>query len=320
MESLTKNRQSVETIQKMVQYTLNRKIASTDDAIIELEDGWFNVAYSIKLSDGIEVILKISPSPNIPVMTYEKDMMKNEVHFLKMAQSLGIPCPSIYGYDTSKKVCSSDYFFMEKLEGHSFEHIKNSLDEPTIKSINYEIGHLTKQLNSNTNSSFFGYWHSPILQAPTWKEAFLKMIDAILEDGIANQVEIGYDYLYIRTIVSLNSDSLSEVTKPCLIHWDIWDSNVFINNQRISGILDFERAFYGDPLAEALFRMKEPNQLLGYGIKTFSQNELCRMKLYDLYLALIMIIEDSYRHYNNHSVKAYGLLLLSNTVNDLSHK
>ena len=69
MESLTKNKQNKETISKMVEkyFTPLRMVS-----FHELTEGYFNMAYEIHLSNGEQVILKIAPSKEMRVMTYEK--------------------------------------------------------------------------------------------------------------------------------------------------------------------------------------------------------------------------------------------------------
>ncbi|MFX0061739.1 MAG: hypothetical protein ACFFC7_06090 [Candidatus Hermodarchaeota archaeon] len=53
--------------------------------IEELTDGWFNTAYSIELLDrGQEVVLKVSPPPEIRILTYEKEIMQTEVQVCKL--------------------------------------------------------------------------------------------------------------------------------------------------------------------------------------------------------------------------------------------
>ena len=62
MESKTKNKKTRAQIEDMAKRAFNGLgLAAGDDAIIELKEGWFNAAYSIRLADGREVVLKIAP-------------------------------------------------------------------------------------------------------------------------------------------------------------------------------------------------------------------------------------------------------------------
>ncbi len=72
MESLTKNKQSRETIRKMAEKYF------PDDPLKEYEElteGYFNVAYEVIFESGRRVILKVAPPEGIPVMAYEKNIM-----------------------------------------------------------------------------------------------------------------------------------------------------------------------------------------------------------------------------------------------------
>jgi hypothetical protein len=316
MDSLTKNRQSRQTIEKMVFHIFQCSLAHDEDAIVELKEGWFNVAYFIRLADHREVVLKIAPPASALVMTYERDMMKSEVTLMKRAYDLGIPCPRVYGYDDTHKLCDADYFFMEKCDGSNFEHVRDALDEHTRASIHHQIGQWTYRWNQNI-SNHFGYVHNKDLQGSTWKEAFLNMVKAVLNDGENQHVNIGFSYDIIFKIYQKYAYSLDEVTYPQFVHWDCWDSNVFVKDGTVTGVLDFERGFFGDPLAEALFRMRNQQQLQGYGKVTFTPLEEMRMRLYDGYLYLIMIVEDKYRHYPTDDIRQYGYHQLTRWANEL---
>jgi hypothetical protein len=103
-----------------------------------------------------------------------------------------------------------------------------------------------------------------------------------------------------------------------LVHWDAWDSNFFIQNGRVTGLLDFERALWADPLMEAQFRPltleKFPGNLWGYGKTTFTPQEDVRNHLYTLHLALVMVTEYTYRDYDTDEVRYFARGLLSQAM------
>ena len=60
MESKTKNKKTRQQIESMATRAFNGLgLALGEEAVTELKEGWFNVAYNIRLSDGREVILCI---------------------------------------------------------------------------------------------------------------------------------------------------------------------------------------------------------------------------------------------------------------------
>ena len=95
--------------------------------------------------------------------------------------------------------------------------------------------------------------------------------------------------------------ALDEVTEACLVHWDLWDGNIFIHEGQISGIIDFERAFWGEPLIEHYFSHFSQCAAFeeGYGRAVVTETERIRRSLYDLFLDLILVIECAYRQYEN---------------------
>lgn len=72
-----------------------------------------------------------------------------------------------------------------------------------------------------------------------------------------------------------------------------------IQNNKISGIIDWERALWGDILMEYNFRSFAWNTdfLQGYGIQQLSARQEERISWYDTYLNLILYIEAFYRKY-----------------------
>jgi len=299
MESKTKNRKTRQQIEKMVARTFgNITLASDEDAIQELKDGWFNAAYILRLSDAKQVVLKIAPPQHAEVMTYEKNLMTTEVESMRLvAQNPNIPVPKIYYFDTAKDLCDSDYFFMEKVDGDNLEHIYATLPTEMKAQIDQQIGHIIREVNQFIGS-YFGYDGNPDLRGQSWRETFIKIMDSMLEDGIRKNTDYcGFSIDDIRATIQKHASALDEVTTPRLCHWDAWNPNIFVKDGRVTGVIDFERALWGDPLIEAQFRMVGSESLKGYGKTTFTHTEDQRCQLYNLHLGILMKTECDYRHY-----------------------
>jgi hypothetical protein len=84
MESITKNRQSPDTLKAMVARAYGPgQVPDGDGWATEFANGWFNVAYRIRLRDGAEVVLKIAPPPGVEVLSYERGAMATELAALR---------------------------------------------------------------------------------------------------------------------------------------------------------------------------------------------------------------------------------------------
>ena len=97
MESYTKTTFSQETIARLVRSQFGPHINIQE--ILPLTAGYFNSAYAIHFSDHKpDVVLRIAPHADQPVLTYEKELMRREVLILETVQSYeDLPDPQIGG-------------------------------------------------------------------------------------------------------------------------------------------------------------------------------------------------------------------------------
>jgi len=301
MESITKNRQSTETLLAMVERAYgSAQLPSGDGWLEELGHGWFNVAYRIRLRDGSDVVLKIAPPPHVEVMSYEQGAMATELAALALIRAqTEVPVPTVDYADRSRELCDADYFFMPFVDADNFGIVRETLPPGVADSYDEQLGAATRELNSIRGTAF-GPLNGP--GVPTWRELFTAMITDVLNDGERRDVDLGWDYDTVRAVIAEHADCLEAVTEPRFVEWDLWDSNVMIRDGRIACIIDHERAYYGDPLIEAGFvatRLPAFGDstafLRGYGKTELTANEQQRRRLYCLHLVLIMIIETVYR-------------------------
>ncbi len=140
---------------------------------------------------------------------------------------------------------------MEMLEGEPYNKVKDGLTEEQRSRIEHQLGVYNRQIN-DIRGERFGIYAAGGETGSSWKETFHLMLLSVLSDGESEGVQLTADYKTIRNEVSLRLDLLDEVTEPRLLHWDLWDGNVFIKDGTITGIIDFERTLWGDPLMEII--------------------------------------------------------------------
>jgi aminoglycoside phosphotransferase (APT) family kinase protein len=323
VESKTKNPKTRQQIAVMVAKAFGgAALAEGDDAVRELKEGWFNAAYSVRLADGREAVLKIAPKHDAEVLQYEKNIMVTEVAAMRLVrQNPAIPVPEIYCYDDARDVCDSDYFFMEKLAGENLEHVSKHLAPDEREAIERQIGVIIRAVNS-FSGTYFGLPGNPDLRASTWRAAFTRLVEAALEDGARKGVVFDYGYDVLRATVMRHAPSLDAITTPCLVHWDAWNPNFFVRDGRVVGIIDFERAMWAEPLMEAQFRQLFSqginNSMRGYGKTTFTFAEEQRCYLYSLYLGLVMHVECFYRDYDTDNILTFSRQYIGATMDWLN--
>lgn len=295
---ITKNKQTNENIIAMAQAAFpEREIPE----IQELSEGMCNAAYRLTYDDGFKTVLKISSPIKDGFMTNESNLMEAEVRAMKLvAESTDIKVAKVYKYDTSKELCDGDYFFMENLEGSSWISIMDNLGDEVNSKLRTEVGKLQKKL-SEVKGEKFGLLGDDIHQFESLYEFTYFLIRNVLEDAEKRQVEIGLPKAEILRKLEDDKDLFSKVEIPTLVHWDMWEGNIFVKDNQVSGIIDWERAMWGEPFMDDRFRCHSRNAdfLRGFGIDELSDEELRRIYWYDILLYLTMMTEVTYREYED---------------------
>jgi aminoglycoside phosphotransferase (APT) family kinase protein len=318
-ESLTKNKKLNEEIVKMIQKGLG---IIDVIKIAELTEGFFNIAYLIVLQDNREVILKIAPPSDTIIMTHENNIMYSEVTSMIMIESkTNCPVAKVLFYDNSHTICDVDYFIMEKLEGKSFNSIIDTLSETEKEKINYEMGVYNRQLNSIYGEKF-GYFGQPDKQGENWFEVFKSMVRDVIYDAKRLSVDLKISVEHILELLDRDKSYFEEVRVPKFVHWDLWAGNIFVSDGKITGLIDFERCLWADELMEVGFRTYEYNERFfqGYDIDNLKNNQLIRVKWYDVYLFLIWSIEGTYRKYETKDLYTCGTDMLKKWITEFEER
>lgn len=236
------------------------------------------------------------------MLSYEKDIMRAEVGALRLVRAAGgIPVPEVYSYDESLLLIPCPYFFMEKIEGEPYSDVKESLSPEQRSSIEYELGRYQRLINEIKGPVFGLFGADPAGGGMSWRETFKAMLLNVLQDAVRLDAALPALLPEIEQALGRYLPALDAVTQPRLVHWDLWNGNIFVQDGRIVSIIDWERAMWGDVLLEYYFRHFENSEAFyeGYGTAFSSPDELLRKRLYDLYLDLIMVIECYSRQYKD---------------------
>ena len=279
--------------------------------VTELTEGMFNSAYMISGGGALEqgAVLKIGPAPGTKVLTYEKELLKAEVQAYEILRDSGVPMPRVLAADFSRQLTGSDYFIMSRLEGDAWSNVEKERSVKCRPGLMEELGEVNALIHQKKGNNFGYLKEDTRYHFDTWYEAFYGMMNDILEDGRRDGHDLPYEE--ILDAVRRNRRYLEDVKEPRLVDYDIWAGNVFVKpageGLTVSGIIDFERVYYGDPCADftsafALFDdvEREPDFIKGYerasgGPLRIGTSERVRMELYRLYMAVILGVE-TYRY------------------------
>jgi aminoglycoside phosphotransferase (APT) family kinase protein len=211
---------------------------------------------------------------------------------------------------------------MTERGGQNWSELTGRIDGQQQRSLRHELGRQVAGVHTVTGPAF-GYPSESVgpLRG-TWRSAFTDMLEAVLDDADRFNAPLPWSTEHIRAAYAANSAVLDDVTVPRLVHFDLWDGNILIDGlegsgePRIGGLIDAERAFWGDPLAEfvslALFGdiQQDDAFLDGYraagGSAAFDEPERRRLALYRTYLYLIMLVESVPRAFDEtHRAQRY---------------
>lgn len=305
---ITKNKQSSETIAEMARRAFPDKEILT---VKELTEGMCNVTYDISFTDESECILKIASKGNKGRLSNEANLMEAEVKAMKLAgRGCSFKVPEVFYYDTTKELCDGDYFFMEKLPGENLFLVREELSEETGIQISREVGGIARELSHIQNKQF------GLLGAESRYDTLFQFVRVLLENLLSDAEKRDIDVTCSREallqMLEDDRDTFEEVKSASLVHWDMWEGNIFIKDGHVSGIIDWERAMWGEPFMDDRFRRHTRSRefLEGFGQESFSEKELVRLRWYDRILYLTMMIEVFYREYEDQEqyVWARGML------------
>ncbi|BBC38829.1 hypothetical protein SGFS_101230 [Streptomyces graminofaciens] len=264
-----------------------------------LSGGTYNTVEELRLTDGTRLVVKIPPPPTTPGLAHERALLTAEAEFCRAAATVGVPAPEVVAAASTGR-----HLLLTHCPGGSWE----GLEPGQIAALRRELGGLVARLHRVTGPGF-GYPSGALGPlAPDWRTAFVTMYDAVLADARRYQAWLPVPVDEAARTAKAAYDTLDEVTVPRLVHFDLWNGNILVEQgssqgsaPRIGGLIDGERMFWGDPLADfvslALLDDIERDEpfLSGYreagGDVAFTPSTRRRYALYRSYLYLIMLVE-----------------------------
>jgi fructosamine-3-kinase len=269
-----------------------------------LTGGTFNAVHLVSLADGTRLVVKIPPGPETPLLRYEQGILGTEALYYQLAgQCRDVIVPTVIAVDSAE--AAGGYLVMTECPGSPWPELAPRPSGAERDELRAVLGGQVARLHTITGTGF-GYPSESVGPLrESWRVAFLDMVNAVLGDAETFAVTLPRPIADIQEWFNARAVVLDEVTTPALVHFDLWDGNILVESSsaghRIGALIDAERAFWGDPLAEfvslALFGDIERDTafLDGYrtagGTVTFDVATRRRLSLYRAYLYLIMWVE-----------------------------
>ncbi|MDT3397328.1 aminoglycoside phosphotransferase family protein [Streptomyces sp. B1866] len=277
------------------------------------------------------VVLKAGPPPGTPLPAHEAGALRTEALFLELAAGAA-PVPALRhaGCDGGPPGGGhGDVIVVSALPGTSWHRVRDRLPAPERRRLRYELGGLVAGLH-RVRGPWFGPLRPGAPRCGSWPDAYAAMLDAALADADRFGAALPAPPEAMRARAAAGRAALAEVAEPALVHFDLWEGNILVDGTggpgddqpperpRVTGLVDGERAFWGDPHADfaslALFGGIEADDafLAGYraagGRADLTPGLRHRLALYRLHLYVAMLTEQAARGVDGPAHRAVAAL------------
>jgi aminoglycoside phosphotransferase (APT) family kinase protein len=232
-----------------------------------IQTGKFNTSFFVRAAKQ-ELVLRIAPPRDAVFVFYEREMMRQEpgIHDLVRSQTT-VPVPRILVFDDSHQWVDRDFLIMERLPGRPLTEAGHVSYDDVLRQVGRHLAEVHR-----LTAERYGYLgpHRPMVPQRTWVAAFEIMWHKMIQD-IASVGQ--YSPEESRMLRRLLDKHLALVDRPVpasLLHMDIWHQNILVDEfGRVTGLLDWDRALWGDPEIEFAVLdycgISEPAFWEGYG-------------------------------------------------------
>ncbi len=223
------------------------------EAFDKIEIGFTNKVYSINNT----YILKVCED-----VENEEKFLREEYFYSEFNGKL--PVPKIVVFDDTKKIYDKLYVIYHKIQGDNLYSKWHLMTGEDRKEIIRQLCGFLKFINETPIDSFVNKFNLP--STINWREKIVLKINESLkkiEERKLLQPEL---IRHIKDFVSSNQHFLDE-QKIALVYWDTHFDNILVKDNKIVGILDFERT----ELASIDFVLDIVNKMMEFPKKYMSE-------------------------------------------------
>ncbi|AUX41651.1 aminoglycoside phosphotransferase [Sorangium cellulosum] len=216
----------------------------------ELGGGTFNTTYLVALANQ-RVVLRVAPPPGADLSWDEAALMRRELHIQPYFAALAARMPRILAADFTHQLIDRDYMFQTYLPGERWDHAADALSPEEAGALWEQFGLVARTIHDTVGAAFGGPHPAP--EFPAWSGAVLYRLERSLETMAGARLDVT-DMAAALEVVREHTAVLDEIREPRLMHGDLWLFNLLIERgpggASIVGVLDADRAFWGDPMAD----------------------------------------------------------------------
>lgn len=290
------------------------------DEIEELGGGLFNNTYHLKRANDADLILRVGPHPDVYVFSNETLLLRREYDISPAFASLKELIPQTIAVDFSHTFLNRDVMLQSFIPGELWDAVKDDLSQEENEQLWFELGVISAKIHA-VNGRSFGQ-PAPMPSYQTWSESVIAIAEGMWQDLRTLKLDESGVAAYID-LLQQGRAFLDEIGVPSLLHGDLWPKNVLIDRTgstpRITGLLDAERAMWGDPQAEWIYYFLEIPESYWQGNGRFPTTPAAQFRrhayqgLYDIQIFLeawrFAYADDFFRQQLSHACTQMSQLL-----------
>lgn len=194
---------------------------------------------------GEELVLRISPEP-------EGKRLACEAWALRECRDAGVPVPEVLLIETLKDP-SVSICIQRRVPGRPLEEVVSGglADAGTVATLLRQAGELLSRIHT-VRTSGIGWISEPGVgcyrQVREWVDVFVSGRERLLSAAQASELEPVVVDEALELMV--RRATILEVTSPRLVHNDFAPKHIFVDGTTISGIIDMESSWSGDPAGD----------------------------------------------------------------------
>lgn len=287
------------------------------ESINELSGGTFNTTYRLTFADQSNVVLRVAPPHTADTYWEEALLMRREHAIQPYFAPIAALMPKTLMIDFTHQLIEHDYMFQTFLEGERWDDAWEELTPTENNRLWNQFGRLTRQIHDVRGESF-GLPH-PGFQFERWSQTVIDRLERTLQAATELQLDTA-NLAQILDMVRSHPQQLNQIQTPRLLHGDLWLFNLLIrrgeNDPAIVGVLDADRAWWGDPMADwtmFILAHAEPEEgheqfWRAYGLPENIPGSKFRKTVYDGMHAATALVWSARNHDEGTIQRAYGTL------------
>lgn len=258
-------------VKKIIMDYLDKKVLAVDRFSIGLSHYVFDVA----TEDEFSCVVRIT-TPD------RKEELEAGLQWQQKLEGVGVPLPTVYQVGQIEEY---PFVIYERLPGDDLEEIYPVLSTKARKRIAQSVADIQQKVGELDPLDF--------VNSPKWGEVLQLILRRSEREILRSRL---FDKRYVdsaRIEISKFEDYFADV-KPVAFLYDLNIRNVIVHQERVSGIIDVDEVWYGDPLLAIgrgktlLLLMRQDTDYIKYWSRYWDLSEF-QMKLVDLYALLYCV-------------------------------